>query len=374
MLAAVLPQYLTASLAVEIRHDFPFSDAQLGLATAASFGLSAVLSPAAGRAITRIGPRRAVLAAVTLVALSALAMGTVAASAAAMIALMAVNGIGTGIASPTLFSLLASNVGAGRQGAAFGFMSSAPQAAAFFGGLALPFAAGPVDWRVPYVVAAAIAALCVFPLVRPELRLAPRAPLGARIGLSWRPRSIHVIALAAAAASAAGIGMRSFLVVFAVSIGFTSAGAGLLLSLTGLLAIVSRLGFGVLGDRRPGDGLARAAGLMLAGALGYVLMASGASLPVVVGALVAGGLAWGWQTPLSLAVVSTNPHATSAAIGLQMSGFFAGALVGPLLIGVLAEHGSFRPAWVLCALLAAGAAATSLLARRMARGEAALRS
>jgi MFS family permease len=95
---------------------------------------------------------------------------------------------------------------------------------------------------------------------------------------------------------------------------------------------------------------------------------------VVVGALVAGGLAWGWQTPLSLAVVSTNPHATSAAIGLQMSGFFAGALVGPLLIGVLAEHGSFRPAWVLCALLAAGAAATSLLARRMARGEAALRS
>jgi MFS family permease len=287
---------------------------------------------------------------------------------------MAINGVGTGIASPTMFSLLASNVGAHRQGVAFGLTSSAPQAAAFFGGLALPFAAGPVDWRAPYVVAAAIAVLCVFPLVRPELRMAPRTALGARIGFAWRPRSIHIIALAAAAASAAGIGMRSFLVVYAVSIGFTDATAGLMLSLTGLLAIVSRIGFGVLGDRRPGDGLVRAAGLMLASALGYVLMAFGTSVPVIVGALVAGGLAWGWQTPLSLAVVSTNPHATSAAIGLQMSGFFAGALVGPLLIGVLAEHGSFGPAWIVCAVLAVGAAGTSLVARRMARVEATLRS
>jgi MFS family permease len=370
MLSAVLPQYLVASLAVEMRSDFAFSEAQLGMATAASFGLSALLAPSSGRAIDRFGPRRGVLAAVVLVGLSSLAMGTVASSAAAMIALMAVNGLGTGIGAPTLFSLLAANVSARRQGAAFGVMSSAPQMAVFCAGLALPLAAGAVDWRIPFLAAASIGALCVLPLVAPELRRAQRRadrqPVRPR---AWRPRSIHVIALSAAAASAAGIGMRSFLVLFTVSIGFTSVAAGLVLSLAGLLAIVSRLGFGVLGDRRPGDGLARASGLMVVGALGYALMALEAGAPVVVGAALAGGLSWGWQTPLSLAVVSANPHATSAALGMQMSGFFAGALVGPPVIGLLAEQGSFRQAWLLCVVLALGGAAMTFVARRMARDE-----
>jgi MFS family permease len=370
MLAAVLPQYLIASLAVEIREDFAFSDAQLGIATAASFGLSAVLAPTAGRVIARIGARRSVAAAASLVVLSALSMGLVASSAAAMIASMAVNGLGTGIGSPTLFSVLAANIDARFQGTAFGVMTSAPQVAAFCGGLALPLASAPGGWRVPFLVAAAIGALCALWLVRRDLRIAARPRDAARIlPQRRRPRSIHVIALAAAAASAAGIGMRSFLVVFAVSIGFASATAGLLLSLTGLLAIISRLGFGFLGDRHPGDGLVRAGGLMLAAAVGYALMALGTSLPVIAGALIAGGLAWGWTTPLALAVVTTNPHATSAALGMQMAGFFAGAFVGPLAIGLLAERGDFRLAWSTCAALAVGGAAMTVVARRIAGNE-----
>lgn len=374
LLASVLPQYLIASLAVTIREDFPFSDAELGLATGVSFGLSAVLSPVSGRAMDWIGPRRGVIAASTLVAFSALAMGTVASSAQAMIALMAVNGLGAGIGSPTLASLLAGNIALRRQGSAFGILSSAPQMAAFCGGLALPLVAEPFGWQAAFVAAAAISLLCLVPLLRQELRFAPRQGADRADGRRRRrPRSIHVIALSAAAASAAGIGMRSFLVVFAVSIGFTNTAAGLLLALTGLLAIGSRLGFGVLGDRRPGDGLVRAGGLMAVGALGYALMAVGTPAPVVAGAVIAGGLSWGWQTPLSLAVISNNPRATSAAIGIQMGGFFAGALVGPLLVGFLAEHGSYRQAWILCGALALGATAVLLVARRMAHGEAAVR-
>jgi predicted MFS family arabinose efflux permease len=179
------------------------------------------------------------------------------------------------------------------------------------------------------------------------------------------PRSVHVIALSAALASAAGIGMRSFLVVFAVSIGFASSAAGLLLAATGLVAIVSRIGFGVLGDRRPGRALHHAAALMLVCAFGFVLMAIGGDVPVIVGALLAGGLGWGWQSPVSLAVVTQNRDATAAAVGVQMSGFFAGALVGPLVLGVFAERGSYTGAWILCIALAVAAAAVVLAADRL---------
>jgi predicted MFS family arabinose efflux permease len=164
------------------------------------------------------------------------------------------------------------------------------------------------------------------------------------------------------------IGMRSFLVVFTVSVGFSAATAGLLLSATGLVAIASRLGLGILGDRRPGDSLNRAAALMVLCAFGFALMAAGGDTLVVLGALLAGGLAWGWQAPLSLAVVTANPHATGAAIGIQMSGFFAGAVAGPLTIGILAEHGGFTAAWVLCCFLALAAGAVALLARRVGPG------
>jgi predicted MFS family arabinose efflux permease len=368
-LASVLPQYLIASLAVSIREDFPFSEAQLGLATAASFGLSAVLSPTAGRVVASIGPRRGVILAAGLSACGAAMIGTVAASAAALIALMAVNGLAVGLGQPTLSGLLAANVTPRRQGTAFGVLSSAAQIAAICGGLALPLVAQPLGWRVSFVAAAALSVLCLAPLLDPRLRAAPR---GRQRGLqpTRRPRAIHVIAVSAAAASAAGIGMRSFLVVFLVSIEFNGSTAGLVLSLTGLLAMASRLGFGLLGDRRPGDGMARAAGLMAFGAVGYTLMAAGSSPLAVVGCLIGGGLSWGWQTPLSLAVVSTNPQGTSAAIGLQMAGFFTGALVGPLLVGVLAERSAYQEAWGVCAVLALAAAGILLAARRLARGEA----
>jgi MFS family permease len=176
---------------------------------------------------------------------------------------------------------------------------------------------------------------------------------------------VRASALAAALASAAGIGMRSFLVVFAVSVGFAHGEAGLLLAMTGLAAVVSRVGFGILGDRRPGEPLDRAAGLMLVSGFGFVLMAVGGDLAVVVGAVLAGGIGWGWQAPLSHAVVSRNPDATAAAIGLQMAGFFAGAVVGPLVLGLFAEHGSYTGAWIVCIGLSLAAAGVALVAPRL---------
>jgi MFS family permease len=365
LLAGGLPQYLVASLAVSMREDFPYSDAQLGVAAGVSFAISAVVSVGSGKLVGRIGVAAAVSLAVGLVAAASLGMAVFADSAAAIIGLMVVHGLGSGIGSPTFARLIAGGVRAEKQGTAFGLLTSAPQLSAFAAGLALPLIAHPLSWRAAFVLPGAVGAVCLLGLFRgghlsAQAVRSESAPRRIR-GL----RSIHLIGVAAALASGAVIGMRSFLVVFAVAEGFDQGAAGLLLSALGLTAIGSRVGLGLLGDRRPGDALLRAASLMTLCAAGFVLMAIGGHGLIIAGALLAGGLGWGWQAPLSLAVVSRYPHATGAAIGIQMSGFYTGALVGPLMIGFLAEHGSYSTAWVLCCGLALAAGAVALLVRRL---------
>jgi MFS family permease len=366
LLAAVLPQYLIGALAVEMRKDFPFSDTALGAAVGISFLISAVISPMAGRTVDWIGVRRGVVFSSVLVVLSSIAMVTVVHSAAAVIVVMAANGLAGGVGSPAYSALLASRIAPARHGTAFGLLTSAPQVAAFAAGLALPLVGG-VDWRLAFIAPAVIGAAGLVALLRIGMPAsAPRSD-GESAERPRLPRWVYTIAVGSALATAAGIGLRSFLVVFAVSIGFSDPGAGFLLAATGAVAIVSRIGFGIVGDRYPGRPLHRAAGLMALCAFGMVLMVIGGDVPVILGAILAGGLGWGWQAPVSHAVVAENPDATAAAVGTQMAGFFAGALIGPLVLGVFVEHGSYTGAWALCAVLFTGAAAVALASARMAQ-------
>jgi MFS family permease len=48
----------------------------------------------------------------------------------------------------------------------------------------------------------------------------------------------------------------------------------------------------------------------------------------------------------------------------MMAGLFAGAIVGPLAVGLLAEHDHFATAWLVCAACALLAAATIAAVRR----------
>jgi hypothetical protein len=43
----------------------------------------------------------------------------------------------------------------------------------------------------------------------------------------------------------------------------------------------------------------------------------------------------------------------------MMSGLFAGAVAGPLLLGVLARHGAYARGWIACAALAAATVAAT---------------
>jgi hypothetical protein len=63
-------------------------------------------------------------------------------------------------------------------------------------------------------------------------------------------------------------------------------------------------------------------------------------------------------------VVQRSPDAPAWAVGVLMSGLFAGAVAGPLVVGLLAGAGWFAGGWIACAVFALGAAGIVAATRR----------
>jgi MFS family permease len=301
-----------------------------------------------------------------LTCLACLAIAVFADSAPALIAILLVAGLGNAIGGPAVSALLRRTVHTGRHGLAFGAQQSGASIGALLAGLALPAVAIPLGWRWAYAGAAVLAIVAV--------ALAPAPGPGEPPRLAAQPEpaphhltSIRALAVAAVLASAAGVGFISFLVTYSIDQGIGEGAAGLLLGAVSLTATISRVGLGVFADRSGGDAL-RITALVLAGsAAGFLLLISGEPALIVLAALIVGSIGWSWPGTLTLAVVFRRPDAPAWAVGVMMSGLFAGAAGGPLIVGLLAEHDHFAAAWSLCAGLALAAAATIALTRRFER-------
>jgi MFS family permease len=359
MITGVLPAFLTASLASRIPEDFAFGDSRVGVAVAIFHVMCAVCSTPAGRLVERIGPLAGMRIAAIATALSCLAIATVAQSAVALTALLLVGGLANALGGPSVSALLKREVAVHRQGLAFGAQNAGAPLGALLAGLALPAVAIPFGWRWAFLIVAAIAlgAAALAPATRsvaPAVRAAPPRGLG----------SVHALAVAAALASAAGVGFVSFLVLYAVERGMSQAAAGMLLVAVSLAATCSRIGVGVLADRRGQEPLRPVAAMLTASIAGYLLLIAGEPALIVVAALLAGSFGWAWPGGLTLAVVQRSPAAPAWAVGVLMAGLFSGAIAGPLLVGMLAQQEQFALAWAACAAFALLAACTVSATRR----------
>jgi len=360
MISGVLPAFLTASLASRIPEDFAFGDSGVGIAIAIFHVMCAVCSTPAGRLVERIGPVRGMRLAAAATAVSCLAIAALAQSALSLTALLLLGGVANAFGGPSVSALLKREVAIHRQGLAFGAQQSGGTLGALLAGLALPVVAIPFGWRWAFLAVAVLALGAA--------ALAPRgdaAPARAVAGV--RPRgltAVHALAVAAAFASAAGVGFISFLILYAVHSGMSQGAAGLLLGAVSLAATLSRIGMGVLADRRGQEPLRPVATMLAVSIVGYLLLIAGEPAVIVVAALLAGSFGWAWPGGLTLAVVQRSPGAPAWAVGVLMAGLFSGAIAGPLLIGVLAEHEQFAIAWGVCAGCALLAAATVMATRR----------
>lgn len=361
MITGVLPAFLTASLASRIPDDFAFGNSGLGLAIAVFHVMCAVTSTPAGRLVERIGAVRGMRLAALATAVSCVAIAAFAQSAVSLTALLLVGGLANALGGPSVSALLKREVAVHRHGLAFGAQNSGASLGALLAGLALPVVAIPFGWRWAFVLVAGLALAAA--------ALAPAGVTSAHAPPPARPRgltSVHALAVAAALASAAGVGFVSFLVLYAVESGMSQAAAGLLLVAVSLAATVSRVGVGIVADRRDGEPLRPVAAMLGMSIAGYVLLIAGEPALIVVAALLAGSFGWSWPGGLTLAVVQRSPAAPAWAVGVLMAGLFSGAVAGPLLVGILAEQERFALAWTACASFALLAACTVLAVREAA--------
>lgn len=364
VVAGVLPGFLTASLAHRVRGDFAFGDSTLGLAVATFYVVCAVASTPAGRLVDRIGATRGLWLGVVLTAACCLAIAALAESATSLIVILFAGGVGNALAGPAVSALLRREVATHRQGLAFGAQQSGATIGALLAGLALPAIAIPFGWRWAFVGVAALA-LAAAVLAPSELRAAPSP--GRREARARGLGSVHALAIAAALASAAGVGFVSFLVTYAVESGIDEGAAGLLLGGVSLAATLSRIALGAAADRSGQNALRPVPAMLALSVAGYLLLIVGEPAVVVLAALLAGGVGWAWPGALTLAVVQRSPNAPAWAVGVMMAGLFAGAVVGPLAVGLLAENDAFAGAWAMCACFALLSAATIEATRRAER-------
>jgi predicted MFS family arabinose efflux permease len=359
-----LPGFLAATLAPRIRDDFAFGASSLGLAAALFYLVSMVCSTPLGRLVERIGPVAGLRACAGLTAVACLVVAALADSAESLIPLLALAGVGNAMAGPAVSATLKHEVAPERQGLAFGSQQAGASIGALLAGLALPAIGIPFGWRWAYVVVAALAltAAVAAPGHIPRPAPAERGRPPAGIGV------VHAIGLAAFLASAASVGFISFLVSYSVEQGIGQGAAGVLLAVVAGCAATARIGLGFVADRGAQDAL-RPVGAMFAVSAGaYLLLIAGEPVLIVLAALIAGSFGWAWPGALNLAVVQHSPQAPAWAVGVMLAGLFAGAITGPLIIGLLAHDDHFAAAWAICAAFALMAAVTVTAVRRHGYG------
>lgn len=362
-LAGVLPLFLTGAMAVQISNDFGVGPREIGLMIAAFAAMSFVGSAPLGRQVGRLGISRSLIAAAIISGLALLG-SALAPDGLWLAAALGLAGIGNAIGQTSSNALVAARVPANRFGIAYAIKQSAIPVSIILGGLAVPAIALTLHWRAAYIAAlfvAVVAALMVPHGVRPPKgrseRSVPRSDLPGTwlLGLGVGLIAIAAVSIGAHAASSA------------VSIGFSEATAGFLVSLGGLIGLAVRLSVGYRADRVSGGALAFAAILAAIGAVGWLLMATQSAIPFLIGLLLANGFGWGWPGLVHLAVARRFPNSTAAASGITQTGVSLGLLVGPPMVGALAVSSGWGLAWSVAAICAFLGAIVMMLARALLR-------
>lgn len=362
----VLPVFLTGALAVQMRDSIGLQTSQLGLAASMFYCSSAVTSPMVGRAVQRLGSRAGLLAALSFSASSAFLIAVAARSPALLILFLALGGIGNATSNAATTLLIAESVPANRHGIAFGIRQAAVPAATLIGGLAIPTIALTVGWRWAFAASAALATSVFLTVASQQAITRKTDKIRDRASGSATPTLLFLAAtIGFGAASVNALG--AFFVDSVVRTGITPSLAGGLLAGGSIVGFIVRIGGGWLADRHPRGRLLTVALMLLAGAVGLVLLALESKVAVFPAVVLAFGAGWGWPGLFALAVVSHNAQAPAAATGITQTGGYVGGAAGPLLFGAVASGFTYAVAWMgaaAFALLGAAAAIVALLSIR----------
>ncbi len=336
-------------LATFLIDEFDITRSDVGTLIAAFAIVGAIASPGAGRLADLLGGRRSVLA-VYLVAILVLAGMATAPTFLLLLLASGAGGFANGLTNPATNKAIATLVPTGQRGLITGIKQSGVQLGVFLAGLLLPPVADRFGWRTGV---GGLAVLGVLGLVAAHFRL-PREE--GRDVVERRPlREPHapVVWWLTLYSFLMGLGTGSitaFIALFAEEeVGMDVRAAGLVLGLTGLVALGGRIGWGIVSERHTGyfPALAMMAALAT-GAAGLLVAAPHlGSAAVWVAAVLVGFSVGSWNTVAMLAVMHTaGPAQAGRGSGLVVLGFLGGFGLGPRGFGGWVDAvGSYGPAW-----------------------------
>jgi MFS family permease len=364
---AALPLFMVGGLAVQVKADLGLSEAGLGAAVTIGFVVGALSAPIGGRLADRIGPKTSIYVGSSLSIVSLAGLGLFTDSWPSMVAFLCLAGLAVAITDPGLAILVNRAIPESRQGLAFGVKEASIPAATLAAGIAVPAIALTVGWRWGFAIG-------LIPWLIVVTMLPSLTTDGPRLVASHqeegspktppRRRALLLAAIAAGFGTAAASGVGIFLTDSAVAMGSSPAAAGVLLAVGSLAGIVTRVGTGIMADRKGGPQFRLISVMLAIGAVTMALGGTGNTWLLVLGTVGAFTGGWAWTGIFFLSLVRTFPERPGAVAGIGTAGLGVGNAAGPLLFGVVAQTSSYGVAWLAAGIVAAAGAALMALARR----------
>lgn len=364
-----LPFFMVGGLAVQIKEALGLSEAALGGVVTIGFLAGAVSAPIGGRVADRIGPKLAVYLGCGLCALALLGIGVVADDWLTLMLILCLAGVAVALTDPALAILIGRTIPSGRQGLAFGIKEASIPASTLIAGLAVPTIALTVGWEWAFAIGAIPLALIV--ILLPRIRFAPAPaqvlsdhPADPNPRPSPARRALLIATAAGALGTLSSSGVGIFLTDSAVAMGFSPAGAGILLAVGSVAGMCARVAAGARADKTGGPQFRLIASMLAVGAAGLALGSTGVPVLLVVATLAAFTGGWAWTGLFFLSLVAAYPDRPGAVAGLGTFGLGLGNAAGPVMFGLAAGSVSYGFAWIGAAVVTALASVLMTVARR----------
>jgi hypothetical protein len=346
---------------LQIRDDLGFDQMALGIVTSGFFTAQAVVSTPVGRLVAGVSPRRAMQVAAMGSGGTLACVALFTNSWLLVLLCLILGGIANAVSQLASSLFLTHEISFQRQGLAFGLKEASKPAATLLCGIAVPLFGATFGWQWAFA-AFALVAFAIGGTVPKISRVRPMTESEV-LGGTVHPAPLVLLAAGAGLGSAATAALGVFVVESGVTSGLALSVAGATLATGSVVGIGVRIVFGWVADLRPMDHMRIVAGMLIVGAVGFVLLAVGVSLFFIAGTLLAFGAGWGWLGLFNFAIVSQHPEAPTKALGIVLTGAAGGSAAGPLLFSAILSSTSFGTAW-LCASVGTLLAAAFMLAGR----------
>lgn len=373
MVSTTFQLFVVSVLASVLIDEFGLSRFQLGLIGSLNTAVGALSAPWTGRFTDRIGARQSSIVA-QLICVVGFVVMAIADSIAILILSAVILGIPQGWGNPTTNALIAERVPPGRRGVVTGIKQSGVQIGIVLSGVSLPVMADTIGWRAAmWVYAGVFACLAVIPLLLPakppELDTSTSAAQTDGPKRAYNMRAVWLIALYAFLMGTGGGAIGRFLALFAEEeVGMTNRTAGLVLALTGVAGVASRVYAGRIAEHR-------IAPLRLLSIL--ALIGSGVGLLLLLTLQVGSWLLWivavtfavghaAWNAVAMLAIIlGVDRSQAGRASGAVMFGFLGGLAIGSPIAGLVIDAtGSYQPVWIAAFVLALASSVVAQFAHR----------